>query len=248
MNEYGMILIYFAGMMVFVCVLGYFALRFVRTMAKRTQEYYDAKEQLLENLIGTLSTEDIENYKRFPNQDARMAWLEENHLLSVERMPEYKIAKYLDVKLLNADAIWSEAEVLQRYLGYCDDMSLVEYQKDLDAFTLWAKKNSHGIDKEKLSAKLWESLSEEDRRRFKYAGKVSDRKRILAEANPDSSGYHTDYLFPIMISSYLGLDSNDSSYFAGSDFGGGSDSGGGGGDGGGGGGDGGGGGGGGGGD
>lgn len=239
LNEYGMILLYFAGAMAFMCVVGFFALRYVRAMAKLPQERYEEKERLLKILVDTLNADDIERYKRLPNHDSRRAWLQENRLDLMDRMPEAVIAQHVDVRLLHFDeALWSEAEMVQRYLGYCESVSLLAYQEDLDAYTLWVRRNRHlDSGREKLSAELWGSLTEENRRQFKRARTISERKRILSEAIPDSSSYQTDYLFPTMINTFLGIDSSDSSYFGGSDAGGGGDSGGGDGGGGGGGGD-----------
>ena len=139
---------------------------------------------------------------------------------------EFKTAESLDVKLLRTDSLWSEAELLQRYLDYCESISISSYQEDLDAFAAWITKTTlQGLDREKESAKLWESLTKSKRTQFKQSRKTSERKKILSEASGDnSSTYTTDYLYPIILTTYLGVDSSDSSYFDGGSFDTGSDS------------------------
>jgi uncharacterized membrane protein YgcG len=225
-----MTLIFIAIMMVIIVVGGYYVHRFVRSELKRTQDQQAERERFLEEFSDTLSAPEIEMYKKLPNHSARIAWLKENHSEFIEKMPysiiEFKTAQCLDVKLLRNDAIWNEAELLQRYLDYCENISLSSYQEDLDAFALWIEKNvKQGLNREKASIELWESLNEENRRRFKQARKSSERKKILSEDSSDSSStYQTDYLYPLMLTTYLGVDSSDSSYFDGGSFDTGSDS------------------------
>lgn len=216
--------------MVIIVVGGYYVHRFVRAELKRTQELHAERKKFLDEFSGTLSTQEIERYKNLPNHESRIAWLKENHAEFIENMPysivEFKTAQCLDVKLLRNDAMWDEAELLQRYLDYCEDISLSSYQEDLDAYALWIEKSTQqGLDREKASAALWESLTEENRRRFKQTRKSSERKKILTEANPESSStYQTDHLYPVIMMTYLGIDSNDSSYYDGGSFDTGSDS------------------------
>lgn len=230
MDEFNVMMASFLGVMAFMAAIGGLSLHFVRTMDKRSEDYYEEKAQLLAGLIDTMSVEEKETYKKLPHDAARRGWIGKNRDDFIGRMPYMEIALSLDLKLLRIDEMWGEEETLQRYLGYSASMSLTSYQTDLDAFTAWVKKTGErSIDKEKASMELWESLDEQERRLFKRAGKVSERKKLLAEANPDSSGYEVDYLYPTMLSTCLGVDSSDTSYFDGSFFGGGySDSGGGG--------------------
>lgn len=223
MDDYGTTLILIAVMMVIIVVGGYYVLRFVRAELKRTQELHAERKKFLEEFSGTLSAHEIEIYKNLPSHDARIAWLKENHSEFIEKMPysiiEFKTAEYLDVRLLRTSPHLSEAELLQRYLDYCEDISVSAYQEDLDLFALWVERSvQQGLDREKVSAELWGSLTEENRRRFKQARKGSERKEILAEASLDSgsSPYQTDYLYPIMLTTYFGVDSSDNSFYDGS--------------------------------
>ena len=230
MDDYGTTLILIAVMMVIIVVGGYYVHRFVRAELKRTQEQQAERERFLEEFSSTLSAQEIEAYKNLPNHDARITWLKENHSEFIEKMPysivEFKTAESLDVKLLHTDSLWSEAELLQRYLDYCESISISSYQEDLDAFAAWINKTAlQGVDREKESAKLWESLTKSKRTQFKQSRKTSERKNILSEASGDnSSTYQTDYLYPIILTTYLGVDSSDSSYFDGGSFDTGSDS------------------------
>lgn len=230
MDEYGISLILMAAMMVIFVVIGYWALRFVREQSKRAQEQQAEREKFLADFPDTLSTYEIETYKNLPDHEARIKWLNETHREFIANMPysivEFKTAQCLDVKLLRNNAIWDEAELLQRYLDYCEDISISSYQEDLDAFASWVEKRTNqGLNREKASAELWESLNNESHRAFKQARLASERKRILAEASSGSdSTYETDYLYPLILTTYLGIDSNDSSYFDGGSFDTGSDS------------------------
>lgn len=245
MDDYGTKLILIVVMMVAFVVGGFFVHRFVRASLQRTLKDHADREEFLDGFSATLSAHEIETYKNLPNHAARIAWLKEGHSDFIEKMPysivEFKTAKCLDIKLLRTSGLWNEAELLQRYLEHCEDISLRAYQEDLDSFASWVERSvQQGFDKEKASGKLWESLTEHNRRRFKQTRKASERKQILSGAT--SSSYETDYLYPTMLLAYLGIDSSDSSdssYYDGGDFGGGDSGGdsGGGGDGGGGGGD-----------
>jgi hypothetical protein len=230
LEDYGTNLILVAVMMIVIAVIGYYALRFVRANSQRIQEYHAERQKFLDEFSGTLNADEIETYKNLPNHEARIAWLKENHPEFIENMPysivDFLTAKHLDVKLLRNNAIWEEAELLQRYLDYCEDISISSYQEDLDSFASWVEKKTQlGLDREKASAELWESLDNKNRVRFKQARLASERKRILAEASSDSnSTYETDYLYPVVLTTYLGVDSSDSSYFDGGSFDTGSDS------------------------
>lgn len=227
MDENGTALLLMVGMMIVLAVVGVFMVRYLRANLQRTREEEAEKKKFLEEFSGTLSSHEVERYKNLPNHEARIEWLQENHPEFIEKMPysiiEFKTAQCLDIKLLNTHSLWNEAETLQRYLEHCEDISLRSYQEDLDSFASWVESRvQQGFDKEKASIKLWESLTEHNRKRFKQTRKAAERKEILSGAT--SSTYETDYLYPVMLLSYLGIDSSDgssdSSYYEGGDFGG----------------------------
>lgn len=248
MDESEMNLLIAVGGLVLMAIISFFALRYMIIMQRRYQKEREEREQFLMNFAGTLNTYDIERYNNLPSQSARINWLEENHPEFIALIPytivEFSTAKYLDSKLLKNDSVWSEKEMLQRYLERSENMSLKTYQEDLNAFARWIESQErNGLNRESESSKLWESLSSGDRESFKRERNPAERKKILATATPEStSTYEIDYLYPIILASYVNTAYSDGggdvSYYDGSDFGGG-DSGGdsGGGDGGGGGGD-----------
>lgn len=218
------------GMMIVIAVVGYYALRFVRANSQRIQEYNAERQKFLDEFSGTLQADEIATYKNLPTHEARIVWLKENHPEFIDKMPysiiEFKTAECLDVKLLQNNAAWDEAELLQRYLDYCENISISSYQEDLDSFDSWVEsKTQLGLDREKASAELWESLDNKNRLRFKQTRLASERKQILMEASRNSnSTYETDYLYPVVLTTFLGVDSSDSSYFDGGSFDTGSDS------------------------